>query len=202
MPVSHVYLRLALLLLALVLTACSPRAQTTSRTTSSGECETRNERSDRSNACEVRTFALASGPLRIDATPNGGISVRTWDRDEIQIRAEVKAWARSGREAVALLQEAEIEGSVRARLPEPEDDQWVSVSYGVLVPREADVDPRTVNGGITVRDVEGVIRFRAVNGSVSMLGVGGDVSGETVNGGVDVRSPEAQTAGASGADAA
>ena len=182
-------MRALLVLFAFGWAACTPAAQPTTHAVASGDCDGRHHSNDRERACETREFVLDARPLRVDAAPNGGVSVSAWDRDEIRVVARVETWARTQQEADALLRQVEIQtaGSVRARLPEPRDDAWASVSYEIQVPRDADLDLRTVNGGIDVREVMGTVRFHAVNGGVQLNEVGGDVSGETANGGIAVR---------------
>lgn len=114
---------------------------------------------------------------------NGGIRVAGWDRDEIQVLAEVEAWGHSESEARSLADEIEIEtdGRIVARGPEGDDDLW-SVSYRVRVPHETRLDLETSNGALSIADVAGEIRFAALNGGVSLAGLGGDVRGRTQNG--------------------
>lgn len=186
-------MRLRLLPL-LLLVACSGNAPAASGSLASGvatpgDCEDSNWRGDAVRVCEERIYTLDTRALNIDATPNGGITVEVWDRDEIEVVARIDANAPTAPEANALLADVHIDTgeTVRARVPESRDKRWVSVSYTVRAPRDADLDLRTVNGGITVRQIEGRLRARAVNGGLSLDGVGGDVTAHTTNGGVDLR---------------
>src|SRR5207245_4215199 len=54
--------------------------------------------------CEVREATLPAGhqPIRVDGTPNGGIHVEGWDRDEVRVRAKVSATGESEAEARAM----------------------------------------------------------------------------------------------------
>jgi DUF4097 and DUF4098 domain-containing protein YvlB len=65
-------------------------------------------------------------------------------------------------------------------------NEWWSVSYRISVPRRTDLDLNASNGGITIADVAGTIRFDTTNGGVRLADVGGDVSGRTRNGGVRI----------------
>ncbi|MEL6615915.1 MAG: hypothetical protein AAFQ43_09265, partial [Bacteroidota bacterium] len=188
-------MRLLFLPLAL-LVACGGNAPAasgaqshTGTTGTTGDCEERTWRGDGERVCEERTFTLDTRALRVDATPNGGITVDAWDRNEIEVVARIDASAPTAPEVEALLAQVRIETgeTVRARIPESRDNRWVSVSYTIRAPRDADLDVRTVNGGITVRDVEGRLRATAVNGGLDLDGVGGDVTAKTTNGGVSLR---------------
>jgi DUF4097 and DUF4098 domain-containing protein YvlB len=54
------------------------------------------------------------------------------------------------------------------------------------VPRHNDLELNANNGGISIADVNGTIRFDTTNGGVDLRSLGGDVRGETRNGGVKV----------------
>src|SRR5206468_677062 len=49
-----------------------------------------------------------------------------------------------------------------------------------------DLTLKTHNGGVSISDVRGQIRFEGQNGGVRLKRLAGDVTGSTVNGGVDV----------------
>jgi len=148
-------------------------------------------RSDRREFnCEIREETLAgSMPLDVDASPNGGIRVRGWDRNETLVRARVVAYARTEGDARSLASEVRVTttgGRVRADGPDNGRNESWSVSFDVQVPRNAQLTLNTVNGGISINDFRGTARFRARNGGVSLAQIGGDIRGETVNGGVNV----------------
>lgn len=172
--------------------ACLPaaRAGAQGRVTSDDDwCDQRGN-SDRATACEVREFRLQarSGILRVDGGANGGISVAGWDRNEILVRARVEARARTDDDAEALLHEVrvETEGTIRADGPHTGRREHWGVSFEVFVPRRSDLDLATVNGGISIDDVNGSIAFDATNGGVTLSHLGGDVRGRTTNGGLTV----------------
>lgn len=146
--------------------------------------------SDRAYHCEVREDTHAGGnPLRVDASPNGGIRVRGWDRNEIAIRSRVVAYADTEQEARRLASQVRVEtagGEVRAQGPDRENDSYFVVSYELNVPQNANLTLKTVNGGISLRDLRGTVTFDAVNGGVRLENVGGEVRGETNNGGLTI----------------
>lgn len=145
--------------------------------------------SDRAHHCEVREEAVALGaPFDVDASPNGGIRVRGWDRADAVLRTRVVAYADTDEEARALASQVRIDaggGRIRASGPGGRERHW-TVSYELHVPQRADLTLRTVNGGISVRGLHGMVRFRATNGGVRLENVGGDVRGETSNGGLHI----------------
>ena len=141
--------------------------------------------------CEVREQHLPAGPLTVDAGQNGGIRVEGWDGNDILVRAVVQASAREEADAKRLAGEVELRaggGRVSATGPDRSmgRKEWWSVSYRISVPRRTDLDLNANNGGITIADVAGTIRFDTTNGGVRLSDVGGAVNGRTRNGGVRI----------------
>ncbi len=145
---------------------------------------------DRARHCEIREQSLPSiGRLNIDASPNGGATVKGWLRGDVLVRARVEASGENEGAAAIMASRVTIDGSggqVRATGPESQNNSWWSVTYEIFVPQLSDVTLKTHNGGLTISDVRGQIRFDALNGGVHLKRVGGEVSGTTVNGGIDV----------------
>jgi hypothetical protein len=145
---------------------------------------------DRAQVCDVResTLPARGGRLAVSGGQNGGVAVYGWDRNEIHVVAKLQAQARTPDAAEALLQGVEIRTSsdIHAEGPRTGRNESWSVSFEVYVPRRADLDLQTNNGGIRIADVEGDIRFDAVNGGVKLSGLAGLVRGATQNGGMQV----------------
>jgi hypothetical protein len=162
------------------------------RSISDDPCRDQDRRDDdHYRHCEVREQRLPAGPLAVDAGQNGGIRVEGWDGSDILVRAVVQASAREEADARRLAGEVEVQaggGRVTARGPERSDGgrEWWSVSYRISVPRRTDLDLNANNGGITIANVAGTIRFDTTNGGVRLADVGGAVNGRTRNGGVRV----------------
>jgi hypothetical protein len=155
-----------------------------------GWCDQDRGGGDRERACEVLTATVqAPRGITVGGGTNGGVDVTGWDRSDVQIRAKVWAYARSEERA------QEIEKAVRVRVdgggisadgPDTARRESWGVSYEIMVPRAMDLDIDTKNGGVSVTDVSGDIRFQAMNGGVHLVRVGGDVRGRTMNGGLTV----------------
>ncbi|MGH8722013.1 MAG: DUF4097 family beta strand repeat-containing protein, partial [Burkholderiales bacterium] len=172
----------------LVLLAAPAPAQV--RAESDFGCDEVSSERDRQTYCEVREDTLAGGnPLDVDAGQNGGIRVRGWDRGDILIRARVVGYADSETEAQQIVSGVRVEtggGQVRSRGPERGRDSYWVVSYDISVPQEAQLTLNTNNGGISIRDLRGTVRFRARNGGIRLENVGGEIRGETTNGGLNI----------------
>lgn len=164
-------------------------AQTARVVDDEGWCRHDRWNQDGETYCEVREVTLdARDLLEVDGGTNGGIQVRGWDRDEIQIRSRVQGHARSEARARELAGAVTIRTGrvIEADTPDGRNHEWTSVSYRIYVPHNTDLALETHNGGIDIADVAGEIDFRALNGGVTLERLAGDVRGSTTNGGVDV----------------
>jgi hypothetical protein len=153
-------------------------------------CDNGGYDSDRVRHCEMREQSVPGvGRLSVDQLQNGGATVKGWLRSEVLVRARVESSADSESAAVALASRVLIDssgGQVRAVGPDSANNAGWSVSYEIFVPQNSDLILKGNNGGVTVSDVRGTIRFDVNNGGVHLKRVAGDVSGTTVNGGINV----------------
>jgi hypothetical protein len=149
------------------------------------------ESADRPSHCEIREFSVpvVGTALAVDAAPNGGISVRGWDRAEIQVRAKVTANADTQQEADAIAAGVRVlteGGRLRSEGPATDGRGGWSVSFEVMAPAQHGLTLRTKNGGISVTGVHADIDMETVNGGITLAGVNGEVRGRTNNGGVQI----------------
>lgn len=137
---------------------------------------------------------------------NGSVRVETGSGNAVEVRA-VKRWRRGNPEDVRI--EARMAGGgngdvivcalwhERATCDEDgirnDSDRgrnWrnndVSVEFTVRVPATARVHANTVNGEITIAEVEGDVRAHTVNGDIDARSKGGRVEANTVNGSITV----------------
>ena len=154
-------------------------------------CDQQNWGRDREGICEVRELTLpGSGSLTVDASPNGGIKAEGAARYDVLVRARVVATAATEQRARQILSEVRIQPSgdrVEADGPRglSRRESW-HVSYELSVPSQMSLTLRSVNGGVSVRGVEGRLDLSTTNGGVKLANVGGEVRGRTTNGGIDV----------------
>jgi hypothetical protein len=152
-------------------------------------CDNRGYDGDRMRHCDIREQTLPSvGRLSVEGH-NGGATVKGWLRSDVLVRARVDSAAETQAAADLLASRVSIDsggGQVRSMGPDSVDNSWWSVSYEIFVPEATDLSVKTHNGGVTISDVRGQIRFDAHNGGVHLKRVAGDVGGATHNGGVQV----------------
>ncbi|MBD2767704.1 hypothetical protein IC235_07340 [Hymenobacter sp. BT664] len=140
--------------------------------------------------CETRDLTMnapAGQPLVINGGTNGGISVHGWSGPNVRVRAKVQSWADSEAEAQARVKSVSISTANNTlRAESPRKDEQYSVSYEVFVPRQTALNLNTINGGISLDNLQSDVKFHAVNGGVSLTSLGGQVTGLTVNGGLSI----------------
>jgi Putative adhesin len=142
--------------------------------------------------CELRstTLPLVNGQLSVSGK-NGGIEVIGEERQDIALEARVIAQDSSREEAESLVREVKIvtTGSIHADGPQNwglSHRSW-SVNWSLRVPRHVNAELHTMNGGIKVTNVIGVLNADTTNGGLTLNDLAGDVHATTVNGGLDVR---------------
>jgi hypothetical protein len=151
-------------------------------------CDSRGYR-DGARHCEIREQGLPSvGRLAVEGH-NGSATVKGWTRNDVLVRARVESQADTQGAADILATRVSVEstgGLVRSVGPDSMNDHsWWSVSYEIFVPQTTDLSVNTHNGGITITDVRGQVRFEGHNGGVELKRVAGDVGGSTHNGGIE-----------------
>jgi hypothetical protein len=152
-------------------------------------CENRSYQGDRPRHCDIREQTVpSSGHLGVEGH-NGGATVKGWLGNSVLVRARVESVADTQAAADLLASRVSIDtggGQVHAMGPDSLENSWWSVSYEIFVPQTTDLDLKTHNGGITISDVRGQLRFDTHNGGVALKRVAGDVGGTTHNGGIEV----------------
>lgn len=150
--------------------------------------EDRDDWGERFCSIESRTIE-AGGVIRVEAQPNGSVTVVGIDGNQIRLTAKIQARGRTEKRARELGEAVRIvlnQTSIEAQGPKTTSREHWSVSYELRVPRTSDLWIRSQNGGIQVTDVNGEMDLGTVNGGLTLNGLSGDVRAETTNGGVDV----------------
>ncbi|HJV23370.1 MAG TPA: hypothetical protein VJ570_11770 [Holophagaceae bacterium] len=147
---------------------------------------------------ETRTEALKAGSVLKVHGFNGGIKVSTWDKEEIEILADIKE-----RDDNAIkLDVRRTANGLEVEATRPSHVGWTwhgsqGVSFTLRVPRRLEGHYRTSNGRIEARDLVGTQEFTTSNGSMLVEGVKGDVEAQTSNGSVILRSIDGRVRGGS-----
>lgn len=163
-----------------------------------------------------KTFTMAAGSAHKSLTIDnvwGSIEVKAIDGDQVQlvvnktIRAETQAKLDQAKKDVTLditdqpdLVKLYVNGPFRcdcndcngSHIDSDDPGYVVRMDFQLQVPRNIDVDLKTVNSGeIQVAGTSGAFAVRNVNGTIDMTDVAGSGSAKTVNGHVKVSFREA-----------
>ncbi len=131
---------------------------------------------------EERTLTKAEAPvLKVRPHANGGAQVVGWDKENYSVTA-CKAVAR-GEAAERMLSQITLQienGTVSTRGPAGEDD-W-TVYLLIRAPKSAAIDLDTMNGPISLYDVDGKLTAHTHNGPISLKNFSGDADISALNG--------------------
>jgi len=126
-----------------------------------------------------KAFALNPGATVTIKTVNGSIKIEGWDEP----RAEVQIIKKGGSDDPALTIRNDEKSLYLEAPPDPRNGQ---VSFEVKLPRNlGTVSLNSVNGSITLKDVDGQISVETANGSINLADVSGVEHAKTANGSID-----------------
>jgi len=149
------------------------------------------------SAQEQRRISLIGVDLLHIRTRNsGGVSVRGWDHQFAHLTICKYVSALSDPQAAKALQTVAVAvspGQIVASGPELSATQTWWVHMILRVPRSANVDVYTANGGIAVRNMTGRVTAHATNGGISLASCTGDNRVETENGGISLEKVSGRT---------
>jgi len=135
------------------------------------------------------TLTAAQVPqLQMDSTV-GGIEVRGWDGSDYHFRVCKTAGGATVAEAQQTLQQIRVEvasGKISVHGPGDEGQNW-SVYLLVQAPRNANVDLKSTNGPISLRELSGKVTARTTNGPISIKDCSGEVNASAHNGPISLK---------------
>ena len=137
-----------------------------------------------------RSVEFAPGGRITIANVNGDMTIGSWDRHEVRMKAVKRARAESEEEARLLLDKSTVQLDrteavidIRTDAPKkPGRKRNVSVAYTVTVPKEIDLEMKTVNGTIEVKDISGAVDTKTTNGRIDLKRITGSIQAKTTNG--------------------
>jgi DUF4097 and DUF4098 domain-containing protein YvlB len=133
-----------------------------------------------------RNFPTGAKPSLELVNQNGGISVKTWDHNEIEIKANPSSDA-IGVMVIPGEQKVTVQTQPKGDRILPSDAR---VDFEILVPREATVHVDSERGQVSVENVRGDITIEGVSNSVVLSNISGHIMARTVDGPILLRSCE------------
>lgn len=141
---------------------------------------------------ELRTFP--NQPMKVTASRNGGIQVRTWDKPEISVKVCKAAAAHSAAQARAILEQVKLIASGNTltvagpdRGGNQDDDFTWSSLVIIQAPAGATFDLSAHNGGISARQFTGNLTAETTNGGISLSQSSGKLDVHAQNGGISIK---------------
>jgi hypothetical protein len=136
---------------------------------------------------EERTLTKSEAAvLQVQPHRNGGVQVVGWDKETYSVTA-CKAAAGSSDEAERTLSQITMDidhGKISVKGP-GDENEW-TVELLIRTPKSATIDLDTMNGPISLYDVDGKLTARATNGPISLKNFSGDAEITAVNGPISV----------------
>lgn len=137
---------------------------------------------------ETRTLHAAHVPqaaVRIESA-NGGISVEQSDREDVEIRATVRALTQERLQATRIVVERDAQNGllIRAAWPEGARKSREGCSLEVRIPDARDVRLQTSNGALQIRQLTGQADLHTSNGKIEVQAHEGPLIAQTSNGSV------------------
>jgi DUF4097 and DUF4098 domain-containing protein YvlB len=136
---------------------------------------------------ETRTLSKAEAPvLKVHPHANGGAQVVGWDRSDYSVTACKAVAEEDAADSLFSQITMSIEnGTVSTHGPSGEHQRW-TVYLLIRTPKSAAIELETMNGPISLYDVDGKLTAHAHNGPISMRNFSGDAEVTALNGPISV----------------
>jgi hypothetical protein len=139
---------------------------------------------------EEKRFSVEGKPDVKLRTADGSIEIRSWDRPEVLVVVEKRAFARQAASAITVTSSQDANHiSVEAKMPVERVFGWFAGGFGnarliVSLPTESDVQAATGDGSIRLEGVSGVISLRSGDGSIHARDVSGSIAARSGDGSI------------------
>jgi hypothetical protein len=133
------------------------------------------------------TLTGAEPQLRVDASQEGGVSVRGWNKPFVRLQVCRFAAANSREQAQRVLGAITVpyvNGRIEALGPPNDNTQAWWVNLTLFVPKGTYVDVRAKNGGVAIRNMNGRVKASATGGGISVVQSTGKFVISTDSGGI------------------
>ncbi|HEY2497762.1 MAG TPA: hypothetical protein VGK24_11890 [Candidatus Angelobacter sp.] len=136
---------------------------------------------------EIKT--IPNQPLTITGEQNGGIEVTTWDKPEISLKLCKQIAIDDENEGRKLLAETRLDiNGANVSVHAPEGDHHSSGTLLIVkAPKDATLNLKVHNGGVSLRNFTGTAEAHAENGGISFSRSTGKLTAEAQNGGVSIK---------------
>ena len=136
----------------------------------------------------TKTYPLTGRPSIEVVAGDAAVTVTTSDRKDVEVTLTTHGWTIGDRGVSVGVETAG--NQLRCRLRQPHvslrfgGSESQSIELDIAIPRDADLDVRAGDGGVTVGPVNGSVRVRTSDGSIDAHGLHGETSLQTGNGSI------------------
>jgi len=149
---------------------------------------------------ETRVEPLAMGAKLWLVQHDGNVDIQGWDRPEVQIVAQFHDGPHG---AKAELEVRRVAQGLEIEVREPRSHglsflrfrQVAHCHLTLMVPRKLSLAAKTVDGHLTLRNLDGYADLHTVDGAISLEDVAGEVHAHTVDGALEARRLKARILG-------
>ncbi|HTR81545.1 MAG TPA: DUF4097 family beta strand repeat-containing protein [Bacteroidota bacterium] len=127
-----------------------------------------------------KTFTATRGGNLVLETDAGDVDVQTWDQEQVSVKVDIEGSDRRSEKFDVQFSQSGDRISVIGKSNDNNFFKWdvgdLDISYHVMVPKKYSVKATTSGGNMTLRDMEGDVRFETSGGNVTVSSVDGTVN--------------------------
>ena len=148
---------------------------------------------------EEKRFTVEGKPDLTLRTADGSIEIRSWDRPDVLVVVEKRAFAKEAAAAITLTSNQDANHiSVEVKMPAERVFGWLVDGFGsakvmVSLPAASDVQASTGDGSIHLESVSGVISLRTGDGSIHARDVSGSIAARSGDGSISLEGVSGQS---------
>jgi hypothetical protein len=139
-----------------------------------------------------RRFAVSGQPSLTVSTFDGAINVNTWDRPEVVVRIEKRAFDKADADQIQVTAQQNGD-AIEVRVQDPAQTSGFGYVFNkrgarllVTVPGRARIDATTGDGHVGVQAVEGELRLHTGDGSIRLEAIRGTVDATSGDGSIEI----------------
>jgi DUF4097 and DUF4098 domain-containing protein YvlB len=136
------------------------------------------------SAKETKSFAVSGAPRVNISTFDGNVTVRGWDKAEVQYTATSSAEDDESLKQIDII--TEQNGQVIGITARNDNQRNATVAFDVFVPRHSAVHVSSGDGGISLDGVSGEITLRSGDGAIEVSNSGGQLQVNTGDGTIQI----------------
>jgi hypothetical protein len=137
----------------------------------------------------TRSFPMSGAAHELSVhTDDASVSVRLWDRNEMEARVTTSGWRIADDEARIIEKHSGTRLDFEVRLPKnvwSRKHRWIKVE--LRVPRDTRVNVQTGDGAITVDGVRGATVLSTGDGRIDAMGLDGKLEARSGDGSIHIR---------------